>query len=149
MTMAMSDSKVLAADGACKTFDASADGYGRGEGISVILIKRLEDAIKNNDTIRAVIRATNTNFDGKTPSISAPDVDKQESLIRSTYARAGISKIDDTAFFECHGTGTQVGDLVEVTAVARVLQDKHKSGEPTWIGSVKPNVGHTEGHALS
>lgn len=145
MTMAMSDSKVLAADGACKTFDASADGYGRGEGVSVILIKRLEDAIGNNDTIRAVIRATNTNFDGKTPSISAPDVHKQESLIRSTYARAGISKIDDTAFFECHGTGTQVGDLVEVTAVARVLQDKHKSGEPTCIGSVKPNVGHTEG----
>lgn len=146
MAMAMSDSKALSSDGKSKAFDADADGYGRGEGVSVILIKRLKDAIRNGDTIRAVIRATDTNFDGKRPSASAPDVDTQESLIRRTYERAGISSIRDTIFFECHGTGTQAGDIVEITAIARALQtDKEITGQPVWIGSVKPNVGHTEG----
>lgn len=145
MTVAMSDARVLAPDGICKTFDAAADGYGRGEGVSVILIKRLGDAIRNNDTIRAVIRATGTNFDGKTPSVSTPDADRQASLIRQTYDRAGITNVADTAFFECHGTGTQVGDIAEIAAVAKVLQEEKSSGKPVWIGSVKPNVGHTEG----
>ncbi|KAM4058844.1 acyl transferase domain-containing protein [Hirsutella rhossiliensis] len=120
MTIGMSDSKVLSPSGVCRTFDEAADGYGRGEGVTVIYIKRLADAIKANDPIRA------------------------ESLIRRAYQRAGIQDISQTAFFECHGTGTRVGDVIEASAIAKLLTEAG-TGAGTVIGSVKPNVGHTEG----
>ncbi|OAA77789.1 Beta-ketoacyl synthase [Akanthomyces lecanii RCEF 1005] len=149
MTIGMSDSKVLSADGACKTFDESADGYGRGEGISVVLLKRLKDALRDGDSIRAVIRGTHTNHDGKTTTSFGPDVKGQEDLINTAYLRAGINDIDQTPFFECHGTGTPVGDVVEVSAITRVLRrsslSDHEPKDITVIGSIKPNVGHTEG----
>ncbi|GLB04450.1 hypothetical protein AtubIFM57258_010416 [Aspergillus tubingensis] len=140
MSVTMSDNLVLAPDGRCKTFDASADGYGRGEGINAIFIKPLDAAIQDGDPIRAIIRSTATNSDGKTPNISTPDRESQETLIRKAYSRAGISDPCQTALFECHGTGTTIGDVTETQAVTSIFGEKG-----IFIGAVKPNVGHMEG----
>ncbi|KAJ5698397.1 fatty acid synthase S-acetyltransferase [Penicillium macrosclerotiorum] len=140
MSTTMSENLVISPDGKSKTFDATADGYGRGEAINAIYIKRLSDAIADGDPVRAVIRATGTNSDGKTPVITAPGLVSQEALIRKTYAKAGIPDITQTPFFECHGTGTLAGDKSEASVLAKVCQ-----GKPTFIGAVKPNVGHSEG----
>lgn len=142
MTIAMSEQGVLSRDGSCKTFSADADGYARGEAVSAIFIKRLADAIDDGNPIRAIIRATATNSDGRSAlGIHVPNDDAQESLIRNTYYLAGISDFSQTAFVECHGTGTPVGDPIEVRAVGRVFGP---SGG-VQIGSVKPNIGHSEG----
>lgn len=131
MTTTMSDNMVLAPDGICKTFDAAADGYGRGEAINAIYIKLLETAIRDGDPIRAVIRSTATNCDGKTASITTPGSATQKTLIQKAYETAGISNITETPFFECHGTGTAVGDTAEVSVVSELFGN-HR----TFIGSV-------------
>ncbi|KAF7520840.1 hypothetical protein PCG10_008766 [Penicillium crustosum] len=136
----MSESMVLSPDGYCKVFDASANGYSRGEAVNAIFIKPLDQAIANGDNIRAIIRATSANYDGRSAKIFAPDIKSQERLLREAYSRAHIRDISQTAFVECHGTGTQVGDVVETTAIARVFE-----GKGVFIGSVKSNVGHGEG----
>ncbi|KAJ5918606.1 Fum1p [Penicillium verhagenii] len=140
MTTTMSDNMVLSPSGMCRTFDEKADGYGRGEAINAIYIKPLRDAIKNKDPVRGVIRATSTNCDGHTPSITTPGSISQERLIRKAYAKAKIADITQTAFFECHGTGTIAGDTAETSVVAKIFEEKG-----TIVGSVKPNVGHSEG----
>ncbi|KAI9151993.1 Highly reducing polyketide synthase VdtX [Paramyrothecium foliicola] len=137
---AMTEQGVLSPTGECKTFDATADGYGRGEGVSVIYIKRLSDALRNNDTIRAVIKATCVSGDGRTNGMTVPDPSSHERLIRKTYRLAGIEDISQTAMVECHGTGTPIGDPLEATAVANIWGDSGIN-----IGSVKPNIGHGEG----
>ncbi|KAJ5379544.1 Fum1p [Penicillium cosmopolitanum] len=140
MTTTMSENMVLSPSGMCRTFDEKADGYGRGEAINAILIKPLDEAIRNNDPIRAVIRATSTNCDGKTSSITTPGSLSQERLIRKAYKKAHIDNISQTAFFECHGTGTTIGDTAEASVVAKLF-----GTDGTLLGSVKPNVGHSEG----
>ncbi|CAG8955553.1 hypothetical protein HYFRA_00009507 [Hymenoscyphus fraxineus] len=140
LTATLANQGVLAKDGCCKTFSADADGYARGEAVVGIYIKRLDDAIRDGNPIRAVIRATSTNSDGKTPSFSQPSTDAHETLMRRAYAIAGITDYCKTGFVECHGTGTPTGDPIETKAVGRVFG---KNG--VLIGSVKPNVGHTEG----
>ncbi|PNP38378.1 hypothetical protein TGAMA5MH_09736 [Trichoderma gamsii] len=140
MTIALSEQGVLSPTGSCKTFDAKADGYARGEAINAIFIKKLEDAIRDGDPIRGVIRGTATNFDGKTIGITNPNQEAHVALMRRAYEVAKISNISDTAFVECHGTGTQVGDPMETGAVGRVFGNRG-----TYIGSVKPNIGHGEG----
>ncbi|OJJ07905.1 hypothetical protein ASPVEDRAFT_89138 [Aspergillus versicolor CBS 583.65] len=140
MSVTMSENMVLSPDGYCKAFDSSADGYGRGEAVNAILIKPLELALAEGDTVHAIIRGTSVNYDGKSVRIFAPDIDSQERLIRNAYSRAGIHDISQTAFVECHGTGTKVGDQVETTAIARAF-----GGKGVHIGSVKSNVGHGEG----
>lgn len=94
--------------GKCHTFDVKADGYIKAEGINAIIIKRLDDAIRDGDPIRAVIRGSATNSDGKTPGIASPSSEAQATAIRAAYANAGISDFNDTTYLECHGTGTQV-----------------------------------------
>ena len=136
MTTTMSENMVLSPSGMCKTFDDRADGYGRGEAVNAIYIKPLESALRNKDPVRAVIRATSTNCDGRTPSITTPGSLSQERLIRKTYKKAGIENICETAFFECHGTGTIVGDTAEASVVAKLFQDKG-----TIIGSVSSLYG--------
>lgn len=110
-------------DGRCRSFDANASGYGRAEAVSSIVIKRLDDALRDGNPIRAVIRSSLCNADGKTPGITQPNPEAHEALIRAAYAAAGISENEysQTAFFECHGTGTPVGDPIEANAVARVF----------------------------
>jgi acyl transferase domain-containing protein len=122
MSVTMSENMVLSPDGVCRTFDANANGYARGEAVNAVYIKTLDKAIADGDPIRAVIRATSANHDGRTPKILAPDIDSQERLIRRAYERAQIDDIAETAFVECHGTGTKRGDMVEATAIARTFQ---------------------------
>ena len=110
MTMAMTEQGVLSPEGISKSFDAAADGYARGEGVNAVMIKRLEDAIRDGDPIRAVIRATASNCDGKTAGMSMPSPEAHEAMIRRAYHVAGIRDFSQTAFVECHATGTPIGE---------------------------------------
>ncbi|EFE31625.1 polyketide synthase, putative [Trichophyton benhamiae CBS 112371] len=139
MSMAMQEQGVLSKDGSCKTFSADANGYARGEAVTAVFIKPLADALRDGNPIRAVVRATSHNADGKTPTLSQPSTDAQEALIRRAYELGGINNYAETAMVECHGTGTPTGDPIEAKAVARVFGEKG-----VHIGSVKPNLGHTE-----
>lgn len=139
-TMSMTEQNVLSKDGSCKTFSADANGYARGEAITAVYIKRLDHALRDGNSIRAVIRGTATNHNGKTTGITVPSARAQEALMRRAYKVAGITDFSNTGFVECHGTGTPVGDPIETTAVGRVFGE---SG--VYIGSIKPNFGHTEG----
>ena len=97
----------LSPDSKCHTFDDRANGYARGEGIATVILKPLDAALRNNDTIRAVIRGTAVNQDGKTPGITLPSMQAQEELIRAAYRSAGLT-MADTAYFEAHGTGVSI-----------------------------------------
>ncbi|KAL2272316.1 hypothetical protein FJTKL_06945 [Diaporthe vaccinii] len=136
----------LSPDAKSKAFDASANGYARGEGVCVILVKSLAKALEDGDSIRAVIRGTAVNHDGRTPGINLPSSTAQEAMIRSAYANAGLG-FSETGYFEAHGTGTAAGDPLETAAVGRVFASSRKPGQPLYIGSVKSNIGHLEGGA--
>ncbi|KAG6041320.1 Type I Iterative PKS [Claviceps citrina] len=144
--MPMTALNFLSPDGKCFTFDSRANGYGRGEGIGAIIMKRLSDAIRDNDTIRAVIRGSSVNQDGRTAGITLPSKEAQVANIRSVYANAGLD-FGQTAYVECHGTGTQAGDWRELKAVSETLAADRPSHSPVVVGSVKPNIGHLEGAA--
>ncbi|KAJ6260165.1 hypothetical protein Dda_4388 [Drechslerella dactyloides] len=131
---------VLSKTSMCHTFDAAADGYGRADGVGVLYLKRLSDAIQAGDPIRAVIRGTSVNSNGRTQGISLPSADQQEKVIRKAYAKAGLN-FDKTTYLECHGTGTVVGDPIEIEAISRVFK---ANSQPLRIGSVKTNIGHSE-----
>lgn len=139
---------MLSPEGISHTFDDRANGYGRGDGIGALIVKRLSDAIRDGDTIRAVIRGSGANADGKTPSITQPSSTAQAELINQTYEDAGLDQAE-TEYFECHGTGTPVGDPLELTAIASTLGAARRNAgkTPLYIGSIKPTVGHTEGCA--
>ncbi|KAH6641044.1 hypothetical protein F5144DRAFT_618689 [Chaetomium tenue] len=128
-------------DGRSYSFDSRANGYGRGEGVGTVVLKRLSDALAAGDPIRAVIRDTYLNQDGKTETITSPSQTAQEALIRECYRRAGLSP-QGTQYFEAHGTGTPTGDPIEARAIAAVLGVGRT--EKLRIGSVKTNIGHTE-----
>ncbi|KAJ2992881.1 hypothetical protein NUW58_g2024 [Xylaria curta] len=136
---------VLSPTNTCHTFDAVADGYGRGEGAGALYIKRLTDALQDEDTIRAVIRSSAVNTNGKVPGygITFPNALGQEAVVRAAYKRGGLDP-NKTAYFECHGTGTPVGDPVEARAASRAMNDTRDPNKPLLIGAVKPNVGHSE-----
>lgn len=104
---------VLSPTGTCHTFDDTADGYGRADGLGALYLKKVSKAIADGDTIRSIIRGTAINSNGKTPGISLPSADGQEAVIRKAYAKAGLSDFGDTQYVECHGTGTP-GTLVRV-----------------------------------
>ncbi|PHH71414.1 hypothetical protein CDD80_5297 [Ophiocordyceps camponoti-rufipedis] len=144
--MPMTALNFLSPDGKCFTFDERANGYGRGEGIGVVVMKRLSDALRDNDTIRAVIRGSSVNQDGRTPGITLPSKEAQVANIRLAYGNAGLS-FDQTAYVECHGTGTQAGDWRELRAVSETLALDRERGRPVVVGSIKPNIGHLEGAA--
>ncbi|KAI1458682.1 hypothetical protein F4805DRAFT_456394 [Annulohypoxylon moriforme] len=141
LTMLMTSEGVLSPDGSCKSFDASANGYARAEGITAIYVKKLTDAIRDGNPIRAVIRGTAANSDGKKQGMLVPRGEALEALMRKIYTDAGLNPAE-TAFVECHGTGTSVGDPIETSAVGEVF-----GNNGVYIGSVKPNVGHCEGSA--
>src|SRR6266550_1964257 len=132
---------MLSRRGRCFAFDERADGYVRGEGGGVVLLKPLAQALADGDPIRAVIRGTGVNSDGRTIGLSMPSDAAQAALIQSVCARAGMVP-DDLAFFEMHGTGTPAGDPIEAAAVGRALGQARR--EPLPIGSVKTNIGHLE-----
>ncbi|KAH9902283.1 reducing type I polyketide synthase [Xylariomycetidae sp. FL2044] len=135
--------------GRCHTFSAKADGYTAAEAINAVYLKRLDDAIRDGDPIRAVIRGTATNSAGKTPGIANPNPRAQAMAIRAAYANAGISthELVDTGYLECHGTGTLVGDPAEVEGAASVFAQSRGENNALIIGSVKSNIGHSEAAA--
>lgn len=135
----------LSPDGRCFSFDHKANGYGRGEGVGTIIVKRLSDALKDGDTIRAVIRGTGVNQDGRTAGISLPSSQAQESLMRSVYAEAGLT-LNETHMVEAHGTGTAAGDPLEASAIARTFSSRRKD-IPLYVGAIKSSIGHLEGGA--
>ncbi|KAL8992183.1 MAG: hypothetical protein Q9169_007295, partial [Polycauliona sp. 2 TL-2023] len=139
----MASAGFLSADGKSYAFDSRANGYGRGDGVATIIVKRLVDALAAGDPVRAVVRETAVNQDGKTESITTPSQAAQVQLMRECYQRAGLDP-RDTQYFEAHGTGTAVGDPVEAGAVAAVFQAGRSAEQALRIGSVKTNVGHTE-----
>ncbi|KAK4244100.1 polyketide synthase [Corynascus novoguineensis] len=142
MFLAMSSMTLISKDGKSYAFDSRANGYGRGEGSATVILKRLDDALRAGDPIRAIIRESGVNQDGKTETITTPSGEAQEALVRDCYRRAGLDPAQ-TAYFEAHGTGTPTGDPIEVAAIASVFKDTRKN-EPLRIGSVKTNIGHTE-----
>ena len=145
-TIATCQSRMMAPDGLCKTFDAAADGYVRGEGCGVVVLKMLSDALADGDRILALIRGTAVNQDGRSSGITAPSGPAQEAVIREVLSRSGVAGAE-VDYVEAHGTGTALGDPIEVRALAAVLgQDRPKS-DPLLIGSVKTNIGHLESAA--
>jgi myxalamid-type polyketide synthase MxaE and MxaD len=142
----LSRSRALAPDGRCKPFDASADGYGRGEGCGVVVLKRLSSARADGDRILAVIRGSAVNHDGPSSGLTVPNGRAQQALLRGALESAGISPAE-VGYVEAHGTGTSLGDPIEADALAAVLGEGHSSQRPLWIGSVKSNIGHLEAAA--
>ena len=140
MATRLSAQGVLSPDGSCKTFSADANGYARGEAITAVYVKSLNAALRDGNPIRSVISGSATNFDGKTNPLTMPSAASQEALIRRAYDTVGVSDFSKTALFECHGTGTYTGDPIETEAIASVFGEKG-----IYIGSVKPNLGHSEG----
>jgi acyl transferase domain-containing protein len=128
----MSNIGFLSPDSRCKSFDHRANGYARGEGVGVMIVKRLSDAIRDGNTIRAVIRSTGANEDGRTPGITQPSRQAQERLIRETYRRAGLS-LAHTRYFEAHGTGTAIGDPREAQAIGSAFQKYRTTDDPVYV----------------
>jgi acyl transferase domain-containing protein/SAM-dependent methyltransferase len=141
-----SKSQMMAADGRCKTFDAAADGYVRGEGCGVIVLKRLSDALRDNDSILAVVRGSAINQDGRSGGLTAPNGPSQEKVIAAALVNAGVQP-EQVSYVEAHGTGTSLGDPIEVQALSAVYGSAHSAADPLLVGSVKTNMGHLEAAA--
>ncbi|MGR9012008.1 MAG: SDR family NAD(P)-dependent oxidoreductase [Gammaproteobacteria bacterium] len=146
LTIAFSKSGMLAADGHCKTFDADADGYVRSEGCGLVLLKPLTDAVRNRDRIFAVIKGTAVNQDGASNGITAPNGLAQQALMKQALTKANV-KASDISVLEAHGTGTPLGDPVEIESVAEIYSQGRTAANPLSISSVKTNIGHTESAA--
>ena len=138
--------RMLSPDGSCKTFDAAADGYVRGEGAGMVVLKRLSDALADGDPILAVIRSAAINQDGRSSGLTVPNGSAQQALIRQALESAGM-KPTDIDYIEAHGTGTALGDPIELEALGAVFGKARKGSDPLWIGSVKTNMGHLEAAA--
>ncbi|KAG8531947.1 Type I Iterative PKS [Bacidia gigantensis] len=145
LNIALSNMSFLSPDAKCYSFDHRANGYARGEGYGVLVLKPVSQAIQDGDTIRALIRSTGLNQDGHTHGgITQPSKDLQASLIRETYQKAGLD-MERTRFFEAHGTGTAIGDPLEARAIGECFRNYRKPSEPLYVGAVKSNIGHLEG----
>lgn len=136
----------ISPDGLCKTFDSSADGYGRGEGCGTVVLKRLADAEAQGDRILAVIKGSAVNQDGKSNGLTAPNGLAQEKVIRQALERSRLEPAD-IGYVEVHGTGTPLGDPIEVEAIGRVMLDNRPAEDPVILSTVKPNIGHLEAAA--
>ncbi len=134
---------LLAADGRCKSFDASADGYVRSEGAGVVLLKTLSEARRCGDPIVALIHGTAVNSDGRSNGMAAPNLKAQMACVRQAYARSGLAPAS-TQYVEAHGTGTRQGDPIELRALGTVLGEGRPADQPCRVGSVKTNLGHGE-----
>lgn len=130
-------------EGRCFAFDSRGSGYGRGEGVVALVIKRLDDALKAGDKIRTVIRHTGVNQDGKTSGIALPNQHAQENLVRGMYQELDLDPLD-VQYIEAHGTGTIAGDVTEMKSISNVFCNRDRRQNPLYVGSVKSNIGHLE-----
>ena len=142
--IALSRARMLAPDGRCKTFDAAADGFARGEGCAIVALKRFDDAVADGDRVLAVIRGAAVNQDGPSSGLTAPNGTAQEAVIRAALDQANLTP-DAVGYIEAHGTGTELGDPLEARALGAVFASGRS--QPLLIGSVKTNLGHLEGAA--
>ncbi|MEM1168906.1 MAG: beta-ketoacyl synthase N-terminal-like domain-containing protein, partial [Cyanobacteria bacterium P01_H01_bin.35] len=145
-SIVFSHAGMLSPDGRCKTFDAEANGYVRSEGCGVIILKRLSDALAHGDNILAVIRGSAMNQDGASGGLTVPNGPSQQAVIRQALENGGVEP-GSVSYIEAHGTGTSLGDPIEVGAVGEVFKKTHTQEKPVIMGSVKTNIGHTEGAA--
>ncbi len=142
-SIAFSKARMLSPTGRCRPFDAEANGYVRGEGAGLLVLKRLSDATRNGDKILAVIRGSAINQDGRTSGITAPNAISQQACIRAAAANGGIN-LADVTYVEAHGTGTPLGDPIEFQSLTKIFTQSDGSDRPCYVTSVKANVGHTE-----
>ncbi len=142
-TVGFAKASMLSPDGQCFAFDERANGYVRGEGAAVVYLKKLKDAVKDNDRIYSLVKASVMNQDGNTSGMTVPNGDSQAKMIKKAYEEANIEP-NQVMYFEAHGTGTQVGDVIEVSALGKILASGRKDDEHCVIGSVKSNIGHLE-----
>jgi acyl transferase domain-containing protein/acyl carrier protein len=138
--------RMLAPDGRCKTFDGAADGYVRGEGCGILVLKRLSDAVAAGDRILALVRGSAVNQDGASGGLTIPSGPAQEQVVRQALANAGVTP-GAVSYIEAHGTGTGLGDPIELGATDQVFGPARAPSDPLYIGSVKTNVGHLEAAA--
>ncbi|MEL4894059.1 beta-ketoacyl synthase N-terminal-like domain-containing protein [Crocosphaera sp. Alani8] len=140
---AFTDGGMIASDGRCKVFDANADGYVQGEGVAMIVLKPLSEALKNGDRIYGQIIATGVNHNGKSNTLTSPNLKAQVSLLERIYEQ---NKIDPNTidYIETHAVGTTIGDALELKAIGKVFSKNRPFNNPLKVGSVKPNIGHTE-----
>ncbi|HSI39299.1 MAG TPA: beta-ketoacyl synthase N-terminal-like domain-containing protein [Xanthobacteraceae bacterium] len=146
MNIVFSKASMMAADGRCKTFDASADGYVRGEGCGMLVLRRLADAVASKDRILGVIRGSAVNQDGRSSGLTAPNGPAQEAVIRAALKAAAV-KGEAISYVEAHGTGTPLGDPIEIGALSETLANGRAADAPLYVGSVKSNIGHLEAAA--
>lgn len=137
---------MLSPGGRCKTFDKDADGFGRGEGCGIVVLKRLSDALADEDNILAVIRSSAVNHDGRSSGITVPNGPSQQAVIKKALADGEIDP-GEIGYIEAHGTGTALGDPIELGALNAVFGASRSAGNPLVVGSAKSNFGHLEGAA--
>jgi len=143
MNVMMSRAGALAKDGRCKAFDAAADGYGRSEGCGAVILKRLVDAVRDGDQILAVVKGSAVNHDGHSSALPVPSGLAQQKVMHKALASANL-KAEEIDYIEAHGTGTQLGDPIEIDAIHKVYGEARDHNNPIKIGTVKSNIGHTE-----
>jgi acyl transferase domain-containing protein len=141
----LSKARALAPDGRCKTFDSRANGYSRSEGCGMLVLRRLSDSLAHRENVLAVIRGTAVNHDGASSAFTVPNGRAQEAVIRAALKNGNVDP-SEVSYIEAHGTGTALGDPIEVQALAQVLGHR-SSAEPILLGSVKTNIGHAESAA--
>jgi acyl transferase domain-containing protein/acyl carrier protein len=146
LMVVFSKMKMLSPDGRCKTFDASANGYVRSDGCGIVVLKRRADALRDHDRILALIRGGAINQDGRSGGLTVPNGAAQQSLLREALANSGVGP-GEVTYIETHGTGTPLGDPIEVNAIGAVFGATHDAHNPVFLGSVKANLGHLEGAA--
>ncbi|MDB9369216.1 beta-ketoacyl synthase N-terminal-like domain-containing protein [Nodularia spumigena CS-586/05] len=146
LTITFSQARMMATDGHCKTFDHQADGYVRGEGCGVVVLKRLTDAFRDQDNILALIKGSAVNQDGRSNGLTAPNGLAQQRVIRKALQKAGITA-DQLSYVEAHGTGTPLGDPIEFESLKAVLMESRLPNHSCLVGSVKTNIGHLEAAA--
>jgi acyl transferase domain-containing protein/acyl carrier protein len=142
----LSKTKALSPDGKCKTFDDAANGFVRGEGCGVVVFKRLSDALTDGDSILALIRGSAVNHNGHSSGLTVPNGLAQQKLLREALENGKVNP-SQVSYIEAHGTGTSLGDPIELEALAAVFSEGKNSEEPLVVGSVKTNIGHLEAAA--
>lgn len=142
-TVAFAKTRMLSPDGRCKSFDAGTDGYGRGEGCGMIMLKRLADAQRHGDTVLAVIRGSAVNHNGRSSSLIAPNGLAQQAVIRQALEQGQVNPAE-VDYVEVQGTGTALGEPIEIGALGSIYSQQRSADRPLLVGSVKTNIGHLE-----